>query len=74
MGVWSVLFCSDILTSLFIEGLPTIFGLYASTVPPFMYALFGTSSELSFGPIAVTSLILERGLAKKLSFALFHLC
>lgn len=36
-------------------------GLYASTVPSLVYSLFGTSKELVYGPIAIVSLIVERG-------------
>lgn len=46
-----------------IAGLPAIVGLYASTVPSLVYSLFGTSKELVYGPIAIVSLIVERGLS-----------
>lgn len=46
-----------------IAGLPAIAGLYASTVPLVLYALFGTSRQLSVGPVAMASLVVASGLA-----------
>lgn len=40
-----------------LAGLPPIHGLYASTVPLIVYALFGTSRHLSIGPFAIVSLL-----------------
>jgi len=40
-----------------IAGLDPIYGLYASLVPPFVYALFGTSRQLAVGPTALVSLL-----------------
>ncbi|MBK7128844.1 MAG: sulfate permease [Crocinitomicaceae bacterium] len=39
-----------------IAGLPPVYGLYAALVPVFIYALFGTSKQLSVGPVAMDSL------------------
>ena len=39
-----------------IAGLPPIYGLYASLVPIFIYALMGTSRQLAVGPVAMVSL------------------
>jgi sulfate permease, SulP family len=40
-----------------LAGLPPITGLYAGTVALLAYALLGTSSHLSFGPVALVSLL-----------------
>jgi len=40
-----------------LAGLPPITGLYASMLPLLLYALFGTSSSLAVGPVAVVSLM-----------------
>lgn len=40
-----------------LAGLPAEVGLYASILPLVLYALFGTSSTLSVGPVAITSLM-----------------
>ncbi|NJO14114.1 MAG: sulfate permease, partial [Rhizobiales bacterium] len=38
-------------------GLPPVVGLYASILPLFAYAVFGTSRMLAVGPVAVVSLM-----------------
>ncbi|MGB3683575.1 MAG: solute carrier family 26 protein [Rubrobacteraceae bacterium] len=40
-----------------LAGLPPIYGLYASTVPTIMYALFGTSRHMPVGPPALMALL-----------------
>ncbi|MFP4229338.1 MAG: SulP family inorganic anion transporter [Salinivenus sp.] len=40
-----------------IAGLSPIYGLYASLVPLVVYALFGSSRQLSVGPVAMVSLL-----------------
>lgn len=40
-----------------LAGLPPVAGLYASILPLFAYALFGTSGTLAVGPVAVVSLL-----------------
>jgi sulfate permease, SulP family len=40
-----------------LAGLPPVTGLYASILPLMAYALFGTSSALAVGPVAVVSLM-----------------
>ena len=40
-----------------LAGLPPVVGLYASIMPLFAYALFGTSRTLAVGPVAVVSLM-----------------
>jgi SulP family sulfate permease len=44
-----------------LAGLPPIIGLYASTVPLVLYALFGTSRQLAVGPVAMVSLLVAAG-------------
>lgn len=46
-----------------VAGLPPVTGLYASILPPIAYALFGTSSAQSVGPMAITSLMIGTALA-----------
>ncbi len=45
-----------------IAGLPPIHGLYASTIPLVLYALFGTSRQLAVGPVAMVSLLTAAGI------------
>jgi SulP family sulfate permease len=45
-----------------LAGLPPQIGLYASMLPPVLYALFGSSRTLAVGPVAVSSLMLAAAL------------
>lgn len=45
-----------------IAGLPPVRGLYASVIPPFLYALFGTSRQMSVAPVAMVSLLVASSL------------
>lgn len=47
-----------------IAGLPPIVGLYASVLPVLVYALLGSSPQLSVGPLATISIIAAVALAK----------
>ncbi|KAL3504703.1 hypothetical protein ACH5RR_034544 [Cinchona calisaya] len=40
------------------------YGLYTSVVPPFIYALMGSSREIAIGPVAVVSLLLSALIGK----------
>ncbi len=46
-----------------LAGLPPEVGLYASVLPLFAYALFGSSMALAVGPVAVASLMTASALA-----------
>ena len=46
-----------------LAGLPPEIGLYASILPLIAYSLFGTSSTLSVGPVAVVSLMTAAAIA-----------
>lgn len=46
-----------------VAGLPPVVGIYASIVPPLLYALFGSSMTQSVGPMAITSLMTAAALA-----------
>ncbi|MEM6722971.1 MAG: solute carrier family 26 protein [Bacteroidota bacterium] len=45
-----------------LAGLPPIYGLYAGLVPLFIYPFFGTSPQLSVGPVALVSILVLAGL------------
>lgn len=53
----TVLLIPQSLAYAMLAGLPAEVGLYASIVPLTLYALFGTSSTLAVGPVAVISLM-----------------
>jgi MFS superfamily sulfate permease-like transporter len=40
-----------------LAGMPAYYGLYAALLPPIVAALFGSSRQLSTGPVAVVSLL-----------------
>ncbi|WP_426337584.1 SulP family inorganic anion transporter [Pseudoduganella sp. R-31] len=40
-----------------VAGLPPVTGIYASILPPVVYAIFGTSMTQSVGPMAIVSLM-----------------
>ncbi|MEO9873172.1 SulP family inorganic anion transporter [Ekhidna sp.] len=46
-----------------IAGLPPVYGLYVAIVPPVIYAIFGTSRQLSVGPVAMDSLLVATGVS-----------
>lgn len=41
-----------------LAGLPPELGLYASILPPVLYALFGTSKTLSVGPVSIAAIMI----------------
>nr|WP_282079273.1 sulfate permease [Aquimarina algiphila] len=45
-------------------GVPAIYGLYACLVPLLLYAFFGTSRQLSIGPVAVTAILVMSGVSQ----------
>lgn len=47
-----------------LAGLPAEVGLYASILPLVLYAALGTSSTLSVGPVAITSLLTASALSE----------
>ena len=46
-----------------LAGLPSVVGLYASTIPLIIYALFGSSRQLAVGPVALVSLLTLTGVS-----------
>lgn len=46
-----------------LAGLPPIMGIYAALIPPFVYALLGTSRQLAVGPVALDSLLVAAGVS-----------
>ncbi|WBL12918.1 SulP family inorganic anion transporter [Sutcliffiella sp. NC1] len=47
-----------------LAGLPPVIGLYASTIPLIIYALFGSSRQLAVGPVAMVSLLVFTGVSQ----------
>ncbi len=46
-----------------LAGLPAQIGLYASILPPIVYALLGTSRTLAVGPVSVAAIMVAQALA-----------
>lgn len=47
-----------------LAGMPEIYGLYAGVIPLLLYAIFGTSRQLSIGPVAVSALLVLAGVSQ----------
>ena len=47
-----------------LAGLPPVVGLYASTVPLLLYALFASSRQLAVGPVAIVALLTLSGVSQ----------
>ncbi len=47
-----------------LAGMPPIYGLYASIFPLLLYAIMGTSIQLSLGPAALVSILVLAGVGK----------
>lgn len=47
-----------------LAGLPPVMGLYASTFPLIVYAIFGSSRQLAVGPVAMISLLVFAGVSR----------
>jgi len=45
-----------------LAGVPPVLGLYAATIPPLVYALFGSSRFMALGPVALVALMIASGL------------
>jgi SulP family sulfate permease len=53
-----------------LAGIPPQLGLYASILPPIVYALLGTSRTLSVGPVSVASIMIASALSSPAIVAL----
>lgn len=47
-----------------LTGMPPIYGLYGGFVPLFLYAIFGSSRQMSIGPVAISSLLVLAGISQ----------
>jgi len=47
-----------------LAGMPPIYGLYAGLIPLILYAILGTSRQMSIGPVAVSALLILAGVSQ----------
>ncbi|MFK7980742.1 MAG: SulP family inorganic anion transporter [Saprospiraceae bacterium] len=47
-----------------LTGVPPIYGLYSSLIPLFLYAILGTSRQMSIGPVAISALLVLGGVSE----------
>mgnify|MGYP001797160207 CR=1 FL=1 len=47
-----------------LAGMPPIYGLYGGLIPLLLYGIFGTSRQLSVGPVAVSALLVLAGISQ----------
>lgn len=60
--ITAILLIPQALAYALLAGLPPQVGLYASVVPPLVYALFGSSRTLAVGPVAVAAVMVSSAL------------
>ncbi|MGQ0502930.1 MAG: SulP family inorganic anion transporter [Panacagrimonas sp.] len=60
--ITAILLIPQALAYALLAGLPPQVGLYASVLPPIVYALFGGSRTLSVGPVAVAAVMVSSAL------------
>lgn len=48
----------------YLAGMPPIYGLYGGVVPLILYAILGTSRQLSIGPVAISALLVLSGVSQ----------
>jgi len=47
----------------YLAGMPPVYGLYGGLIPLVLYALFGTSRQLSIGPVAISAILVMAGVS-----------
>lgn len=60
--ITAILLIPQALAYALLAGLPPQVGLYASVIPPLVYALFGSSRTLAVGPVAVAAVMVSSAL------------
>ncbi len=61
--VTAILLVPQAIAYAMLAGLPPQMGLYASILPPVVYALLGTSRTMSVGPVSVAAIMIASALA-----------
>ncbi|MFK7983211.1 MAG: SulP family inorganic anion transporter [Saprospiraceae bacterium] len=63
LTVWVMLVPQGMAYAL-LAGMPPIYGLYGGLIPLFIYAILGTSRQMSIGPVAISALLVLAGLSQ----------
>jgi len=61
--ITAILFVPQGIAYAMLAGLPAQVGLYASILPPLIYAFLGTSRTLSVGPVSIAAIMIASALA-----------
>ena len=61
--ITALLFIPQAMAYAMLAGLPVQIGLYASLLPPAIYALFGTSKVLSVGPVSIAAIMVASAIS-----------
>jgi SulP family sulfate permease len=60
----AVIFIPQAIAYAYLAGMPPIYGLYAGIIPLVVYAIFGTSRQMSIGPVAITAILIMSGVSQ----------
>ena len=60
----AVLFVPQGMAYALLAGMPPIYGLYGGLFPLLLFGLFGTSQQMSVGPVAVSALLILAGISQ----------
>lgn len=63
LTVW-ILLVPQAMAYALLAGMPPIYGLYGSLIPPLVYGIMGTCRQLSLGPVASSSLVILAGISQ----------
>tara|TARA_R110002050_G_scaffold57423_5_gene129181 strand:- start:94767 stop:96506 length:1740 start_codon:yes stop_codon:yes gene_type:complete len=61
--ITALLFIPQAMAYAMLAGLPVQVGLYASLLPPAIYAIFGTSKALSVGPVSIAAIMVASAIS-----------
>lgn len=64
--ITAFLFIPQAMAYAMLAGLPVQVGLYASLLPPIIYAFFGTSKVLSVGPVSIAAIMVASAISSPL--------
>ncbi len=60
----AVIFIPQAIAYAYLAGMPPIYGLYSGIIPLLLYAILGTSRQMSIGPVAVSAILVMSGISQ----------